>query len=253
MKHTRKTLLILATAIATIFGSCSKDDGTNTSISLKTVEKSLFCGDKYQIEAASTSEIIYTSENEYNATVTSSGAVTARFIGETSITLTNGNDSKKIKIVVNPHYTLYPDPCITFGISKSEIIAKYGIPSTQTATGIGYANYSNASPIVMYLFDANNKLISTGVIVKTTYSSELGAFLAERYLPVDITNLIFINSLDPKKATMLIGASLYDTTYWLVTYGPYTSKSNTSTLKSRTNKTLLFEFIKSNILSNFKL
>lgn len=252
MKLTRNSLLILAAAITTMFGSCSKDDSANTSISLKSVEKNLFCGETYQIEAASTSEITYTSENEYNATVSSSGLVTARFIGETNVTLTNGNDSKKIKIVVNPHYSLYPDPCLNFGISKSEIIAKYGTKFEEKDNGICYSNYSIAAPLVMYFFDTNNKLKSTFVAVKTAYSSDLGAFLAERYMLADKGNRIFINSTDPKKATMLIGASLQNTSYWLVVYGPYTSKSNTSTLRSSVNRTLLDEFMGYNALSNLK-
>jgi hypothetical protein len=243
MKTSKLILLVLATSISAFFYGCSKDSNVDTSISIKSAEKTLSAGDTYQVEAVSTAAITYASENDFHAIVSSSGLVTARFVGETNIVLSTDSDNKKVKIAVKPKYTLYPDPCLAFGISKNEIIAKYGTPSTQTTSGISYTNYSNAAPLVMYVFDTNNKLAGSAVAVKSEYSSELGSFLIERYMLADKTNRIFINSLDPKKATMLIGATLNNTTHWLVSYYPYTSKSNATVLKSSIKYDLFNELI----------
>ena len=69
---------------------------------------------------------------------------------------------------------------------------------------------------------------AAGVAVKTSYSSSLGTFLAERYLPIDIDELLFVNALEPDEATMAVKADLYNLSYWLVLYAPVslTTKSN---------------------------
>jgi hypothetical protein len=244
MRHTRKTLLILAVIVAAITSGCSKGDDENPAIILKTAEKTLSFGDTYQIEATSPSPITYTAENDYYAAVSSSGLVTARFVGETNITLTNDKDSKKVTIIVSPKSTLYPTPNVEFGISRSALIAKLGKPAKETSSGIAYSNYSNVAELVMYVFDANDKLTNTGVAVKTAYSSELGAFLSERYLLINKENLLFVNSLDPKKEAMLIRASLYNTSYWLVSYGPYTPKSNASAIRCCIKNGMFDELVK---------
>lgn len=228
-----KKLLLLLLIAPFIFISCGSDDDDD-SISLKETEKALKHGETYQINATSGNKITYASENEYHATVSESGLVTAARIGETQISLSDGKSAKKFKVTVSPESTMYPDPNLEFGISKSDLIKKLGTPSKETADGMSYDNFSTKAPQVAYLFDSNNKLKSVGVIVKTAYSSELGTFLRERYvygtsIEEDYT-LVFVNALKLENATMLIGASLYNTSYWMTIYMPY---SNT---KSRVQK-----------------
>ncbi|WP_165042378.1 Ig-like domain-containing protein [Dysgonomonas sp. ZJ709] len=225
-----KKLLLLLFVLPLIFVSCGSDD--DNSLSLKEAEKTLKYGNTYQINASSDNKITYTSENEYHATVSESGLITAGRIGETNILLTDGNDTKEFKVTVNPESNLYPEPNVEFGISKSDLIKKLGTPDYQTSEGIRYDNYSSNAPQVAYLFDSSDKLETSVTMVKTAYSSELGTFLGERYvygtsIEEDYT-LIFINNLKLENATMMIGASLYNTSYWMTIYTTYTHQKSSS-------------------------
>ena len=145
-----KTLFLIGAVLSLLLVSCSKDDEVDNLITLASSEKTLYFGDEYQIEATSNTPILYSSENEYHTSISESGLVTARFVGETNIVLSNGNDTQKVLITVKPKINLYPEPNLEFGISKSALIAKYGTPDSETETNIFYLDYSNASPGVMY-------------------------------------------------------------------------------------------------------
>lgn len=230
-----KNLFLLLLVLPIVFVSCGSEE--DDAIYLKETNKTLKHGNTYQINTTSSYKISYVSENEYHATVSESGLVTAGRIGETNIVLTDGNDTKKFKVTINPESTMYPDPNLEFGISKADLIKKLGMPNKETSDGMSYDNFSTKAPQVAYLFDSNNKLKSVGVIVKTAYSSELGTYLAERYvygtsIEEDYT-LIFVNALKLEKVTMLIGASLYNTSYWMTIYMPY---SNTKSKSQKTNE-----------------
>ena len=224
----KKPFLTIVTVLLFLFISCEKDDEVDKMITLTSAEITLYPNEEHQIEATSNTTITYFSENNYHASVTELGLVTAEFVGETIIVLSNDNDTKKVQITVKPKNNLYPEPNLEFGISRTALIEKYGVPDAETEAGIAYDNYSNAAPIVMYFFDENNKLEITSVMVKTQFSSSLGTFLSERYLPIDSENFIFINSLELENTTMLIGADLYNLSYWRVLYAPYSSSTKSS-------------------------
>jgi hypothetical protein len=207
-----------------VFAGCSKDGGIDV-ISLEVSEKTLYYGDKYQIEAISKATIVYSVENEYHAEVSETGLVSARFIGETNILLSNGENSQTFKVIVKPKYDLYPEPDVSFGDSKSSLIAKFGAPDSETSEGIGYANYSNAAPILMFLFDSSDRMTSYAVTLNFTHLSALVDFLSERYClllsTVSDPNPIFINGLNLNTATMLIRLQFdYYTSYCQVVYMP---------------------------------
>ena len=146
-----KILAFSALMIAVVLTSCSSDD--DKGIILKTKSPIVLNSKQTAtIEATSTKSISYKSKNEFHATVTNSGLVTAMFVGETEILLSSGSDTKLIKVEVAPKVNLYETPSIEWGASKSQIIAKYGEPNTENATGIGYNNYSPSSLIALFLF-----------------------------------------------------------------------------------------------------
>ena len=223
-KFFAKVAIAICLAGTTMFSGCNKDNNSNI-ISLKVSETTLYHDDEYQIEATSNSKITYSSENEYHARISESGLVTAMFVGETNILLSNSEDSKTFKVIVKPKSNLYPEPNVTFGDSKSSIIAKLGTPNSTTSTGIAYSNYSNSAPILMFLFDSSNKMTSYVIMVRSAYSSALADFLLERYLPVAEQDglYMFINGLNVNTATMVVGLELYDSSYWMVGYLPNTT------------------------------
>jgi hypothetical protein len=231
-----KKLVFILAVVALVLTGCSKDEEPDV-ISLKVSEKTLYHDDEYQIEATSKGAITYAVENEYHAKVSETGLVTAKFVGETNILLSNGEDSKTFKVIVKPQSNLYSEPDVKFGDSKSSIIAKFGTPETESGNSILYDDYSNSAPIVMFSFDSSNKLTSYAVMVKSMYSSILADFLLERYLAVSENDglFMFINGLNTNTATMAIGLQLYNTSYWMVMYIPNNSSAKSSILKSNKN------------------
>jgi hypothetical protein len=230
-----KQFLFILAVLPILLAGCSKNDGLDL-ISLKVFEKTLYHKGEYQIEATSKASISYVVENEYHAKVSLTGLITAGFVGETNILLSNGEDTKNFKVIVNPKSNLYPEPDVKFGDTKSSIIAKFGTPYSETATIILYNDYSNAAPILMFQFDSNNKLSSYAIMVKSSYSSALADFLLERYLVIAENDgvYVFINGLSTTTATMAIGLQLYNASYWQILYIPNTSTRSAS-LKSSNN------------------
>ena len=242
MKRTRFITTLCLVALITGFTGCSKDE--SNVISLKTTEKTLYYSDEYQIEATSTAAITYVVENEYHANVSETGLITAKYVGETNISLSNGEDSKTFKVVVKPKSNLYPEPNVKFGDSKSALIAKYGKPNSETSTSIAYTNYSSAAPILMFLFDSSGKMNGYSIMIKSTYTSILADFFIERYMTFSMTDdmFIFINGLSSHTATMVIGLELYNTSYWQAIYIPNPSKTQSPSLRSGANLEIKDEF-----------
>jgi hypothetical protein len=238
----KKGLVLLAVVLPLVLAGCSKDDEPDV-ISLEVSEKTLYSGDEYQIEATSKAPINYTVENEYHAEVSETGLVTARFVGETNVLLSNGEDTRNFRVIVKPKNNLYPEPDVKFGDSKSSIIAKFGTPDDESSSEIGYIDYSDAAPILMFSFDSNDKLEGYGVLVKSFYSSTLADFFLERYLIVSAEEdgvFLFINDLNPTTATMGIGLQLYNISYWIVIYMPMpniSTSTKSALLKSSKNTT----------------
>lgn len=212
--------LILLTLIVAAFIGCSKDEPD--LISLPLTEKTLNYKQEYQIQATSKSAIAYFSVDEYHATVDESGLVKARYVGETDIELTNAESTARLKIIVAPTINLYPEPDVKYGMSKSEVISKFGTPYGSTSNAIVYNNYSNKAPELLFLFDDNGKLIAYSLFVKISYVPDLLSFLEERYILIDVNveeyTTIFINGLTEDTATLAISTGLYDMTYYMVAY-----------------------------------
>jgi len=216
-----------------ITNACGKN---NESIDLKDTEVTLYAEEEYSIKANSDTKISYESKNEYIATVTENGIVTAVTIGETSIILNNGSDNKIFKVTVKPKYDLYPNPDLSFGSTKSSIVSKYGTPDREDENGIAYENYSYAAPIVSYRF-IEDKLVSSAVIVKTSFNKDLLGFLFERYIYLGMDDegeaFLFINNLTEESATMDIVAKEFDENYWIVGYLPISSDKSVTFGDSR--------------------
>lgn len=221
----KRVLFLFALVVMCV--ACSDDDNNPISVTKESVE--LLSGDEHTIGATAELPLTYTSGNEYVAKVTSAGVIKAMRLGETDIVVSDGQNEVKVKVKVNPRSNLYVEPCLEWGISKSDLIKKFGTPDKTTSGGISYQSTSTVAPMVMYLFDSNDKLTSAGVLVNSSYSSELGSFLGERYVQADRDeenySFTMVNGLTEKTMNMVIVAKIYNLQYWLVAYGPITNKS----------------------------
>ena len=201
-----------------LFVACSSDSDNGDEIVLKDKTITLNSLDKYQIEA-NLNGLNYSTQNEDVAIVNNEGLVTATFIGQTEIIVKKGASIGRLKVIVEPKHNLYETPNLNFGISKDDIIKKYGKPSEDKGVSIGYNISGKTISSMMYIFDDNMKLKSSAVIVKGVYSKDLIPFLTERYFPISTEELMFANSTNPKKVTMIVALKT-DNTSTLVMYYP---------------------------------
>lgn len=213
---------------AALFISCSSDDdNVNHGITLKTQEVTLSYSESYQIEAQSTSKISYTSENKYHASVSHEGIITGGKVGKTNIILNNGNDTKVLKVIIEPKSNSYSEPNLEFGISKNNLIEKLGIPDYKTDSEIGYYNYFPNTSRMAYFFDTNERLSNSAIWTKISYGHKLDEFMTERYTSLgrDDNNIfVYINALTVEETDIIITAEQEGTTYYKITYTPKSAK-----------------------------
>lgn len=219
----RLSFIVMAVIAFSLMG-CQKEK----LIILSMTSKTMHHGETYMISAQCDNPITYTSANEYHAKVSSSGLITAQYVGNTTIRLTSDDDSKTFSVTVSPISNLYPEPNIKLGDTRGAVISKLGQPDATTTDGIGYNNYSEKAPMLAVLFDASNRVKGYGIMVLSAYSSELSTFIRERYAYVTMSGSspIFINSLTAAGATLIVGYEYYNTNYWMVTYLPYSGKDS---------------------------
>ncbi|MDD4760575.1 MAG: Ig-like domain-containing protein [Bacteroidaceae bacterium] len=224
-----KRILFYVTAIVslTLFAACSKDDGDGFNItSSKSVE--LTSKKTSQIEC-SDSKATYASENGYVATVSETGLITGKRIGETYIDV---NGQKSIRVSVTPVYTQFTEPQFLFGATKDEVYAKVGTNySLSNDNSIVYIKTSDRTRGYLYLLK-DGRVTSVVMMVSSSYFSSLTDFLLERYVPATFSEedytILYVNALTADKITMIIGEQVYSVSIIGVIYIPYSNSKSRS-------------------------
>ena len=215
----KKLSLVLVALLAFSFVGCQEwfdipepepEPVEEAMIMLEETSATLHYGETYQINAECENPITYSSENEYHATVSEEGLVTASFVGATTITLASEFDTKTFEVTVEPVSNLYPEPEIEFGESRESIIERFGEPDAEVEGAIAYGSYSENSTMLMVMFDEDDLVQYYAVIFDVEYSDELDTFLSERYLFAQEEDgiKVYINALDVNEATMFVGSQM---------------------------------------------
>ncbi|MGN0032602.1 MAG: Ig-like domain-containing protein [Candidatus Limimorpha sp.] len=228
------TLPLLAAVV--LMSSCKKDSASDKNlITLSQNSVTLYHNDTYQIDASCKDNIAYSSHNEYVASVSNSGFVTAQYVGETNVSLKSNEDSKTFKVTVAPKSTLYPEPNIEIGESMASVLQKY--PNAEIDDDCLFIDeYSPAAPELYIYFDDNRCVEDYDIWVESKHASELSTFIRERYkfLGVEEGIYVFINGLNENTATMGVYyeySSYYD--QYVVVYLPLFGKGlDTKALKA---------------------
>lgn len=179
-----KKVFSLMLPLATLFtltacgGSDDEPDGTKLSQSSYT----MYHEDTQEIKGSNLSDILWNSENEFVATV-KNNVITGQFVGETAVKSATKNLSFTVE--VKPRYNTYQEPYLDWGASKSAIKAKCGTPKSEGTNSLLYETTNSNAPMVIYMFE-NGKMSSCGVVCKISTAYELGDFLVERYVPVEV-------------------------------------------------------------------
>ena len=217
----KKSIALLVLSIFVLVGCAKKD------IVMDQTEVTLHHGETYQITAESHNPITYVSEDRYHAEVNAGGVVTAVCIGETDIKLSNGNDEKKLHVVVTPTNFCITEPNVNIGESRSSLVRKFGEPDMEEEeeglTTMTYV-YSDYAMIMMFLVDENEGLVAYVLGGMTNLTADMKVFLSERYLylgPSDVEDLegdAYINALTENDATLKIVHSIIENQMSLAIY-----------------------------------
>lgn len=238
----KQFVFLLSLSTLLIASACSKSEDEKstldkTSITLnkdKTIQLNVSTGNN---------SINWSCEDEYVASVSNSGLVTGNRVGKTIVT---ANDLK-CQVIVDPIYNLYEEPVLDWNMTKSQIVSKLGTPYSSTSTTIIYETKNSKAPLIMYTFDTNGKLKGSYVTVMSNYVTECSDFLLERYAVWDISSgsniiALFGNSLDTKKATVIVGIQV-ESRYIGVVYIPNNSTKSANVEISNDVKELIEQYL----------
>jgi hypothetical protein len=208
--------------------SCKKNDA---NLKLETRYLLLNISDTAQVKASGPQKIEYYSSNDYVASVSETGLVTARKVGECRIVVTSGDEILGFNCIVQSSnfYIYYSQPKLFFGSSREEVKNQIGHVMFETSNAIVFYECAD----FVYLFDSEDRMEGVYFTEWVSDSVELLQFLNERYVeiePLPGFDKTFINAFDKSDATIAI--SLHTPFYfyeWAVLYTPYKSTMNYST------------------------
>lgn len=205
----QKVIFYLAVILSVcMFASCNKDD--DAAISLNEKEVTLQVDGKQQLKA--TGDVSkWSSANDFIASVSENGMITANHVGETSIMAQGSGGFALCNVIVKPQYTYYVEPLCKEGATKNDIkqFEKRKLHS-EDSERLFYDGENSLLTAVVYQFDTNGKLKFVMLMLphhnSTTLASQLINFLLERYNSfADIDGVYtFIDANKLKSASKLI-------------------------------------------------
>ncbi len=168
-----KSILLLVAAVL-LLPACKKDDPK-----LDRTAYSLFSREVQKLEGEKLLDVEWESDDEFVARA-NGPALFGLCVGQT--TIRSVNHGLSFAVEVKPRYNTYVEPCMEWGISKSEIKERYGEPWKDEEGNIAYLTTEGNTILVLYSFD-DEGLNGCGVICLATME-EVFNFLEERYSPL---------------------------------------------------------------------
>lgn len=210
--------------------SCSGDDESPLVVTPASV--SMHYDETQQLSAEGATS--WLTNDEFVAKVDSKGLVTARHIGNTQIVVSDGKRTATCEVTVTPEYSLYDDPILDWGASKSSIQSKEKHEKgTSSDSNILVYNYTfgNNVCVMGYTFE-NGKLKSVTAMMDNSLYLRTGYYLIERFQPVAATkdyDYVFVDAMETNKVKTIVYFALYKSgskTYTTVIYGDYAAYSS---------------------------
>lgn len=217
----KKLFSISICLCALVLASCEKA----SQLSVEPSSISLYTEGTKQLNVTPSKGVTYDSVDDFYASVSNTGLVTANKVGKTYIRVTSKSSSTSIPVTVMPKYTLYPEVESLVGQSVSKMTSVLGTNYKQGTTSSGetsytYANYNTYAYGIVCTFK-NGVCTSVGTIVSTTHLSKFCDYLIERYYVAGMQNDYYFFLDHDKK--VVITMTLYNAYYMMAIYMPYTS------------------------------
>lgn len=208
--------------LALIFlNACEKDEEKSMYhfIQLNQNEIRLMSSERLLIETLKPADLSFICNNNFVAQINIDGWVYATRLGKANIKVTNGYLEDRIKLIVTARSDLYTEPIKDFSLTKSDIKAIDGEPYNETETSLSYQLENPKSPLKTYVFNTDNKLFSSSVLVQKAESDERSIFLEERYKYHGGFDY-YSDALIIEESTILVAVDDFDEKYDQVTYYP---------------------------------
>lgn len=224
--------IMMVSMLCVNLSSCGSDDDSNElELTVSPESVSLHYEETVQLQASDNVNT-WMSENEFVATVNSSGYVTGGHVGTTRIKAAQGSRVGYSTITIVPKYNLYDTPITEFGATKATIkgMETHEL-SGETETSLLYRYTVGTHPcLVMYNLKSGRL---DGIMAMLKYSDFVtaGYHLLERYQAASKTDdlFIFLNNNSPETATMAVtlGTQVIDgSTITAIVYMPWPLESS---------------------------
>lgn len=212
---TAKIFYAMCAMCAFSFVSCSDDDDDDSSFKLPPESVSFNQGDNQQMAADDGRALTWSVDDEFVATIDDDGLLTGCHVGETNIVAVDSKGGKACaKVVVEPKYNLYTEPCIQWGDTKEQVkgLDKRELLDEDDNTILLKADGS--ADYVLYTFE-DGGLKAVSILIGTSYTKASVNFLFERYEYLGYADDIYVFT-DRKGLSVLV--QVYSAKYIMILY-----------------------------------
>ena len=217
------SLMLAVLVSGLVFTGCSE----TTREGLTPNRLSLFVGESATLSYVGDSKCRWSSAEPLIASVTQTGVVTGELVGKTTVKANN----LSCDVTINPKYDTYYEPCMKWGCAQPTVQNHmYGYDEMDDSD-YKSLSYKGKGKVLFYLYTfENGKLDISGLAISSSYASEIGSFLSERYIPVSIDEDDYtISFADYKKSTLVI-VKVYSTSTLLIAYTKYPTSNSTRSI-----------------------
>ncbi len=204
---------------------------SSKSLQLSPSSVNLYYEEEQQVQVLSeTGTFEWTTANDFHATVSSSGKITAGHVGTTIITAKQGKKEGTCSVTIKPRYYLYDTPYFGWGETMTQVQNKLGTPYQTQTNALVYVLSESDGIIAMYMF-TNGKLTGVGITLNVKNATTLTYYLIERYQPISAENgtYYFINAMNLDNATLGVMMRYVNSNsmqYYQVVYAPTNQQQN---------------------------
>lgn len=170
----KKVLFLLPLLAALlVFSGCSDDEDGGA----KNVKIEIETGETYQLDY---NNVELSDKNDFVFYLTGGNTIVGRHEGSHKTTAVSDEGSFNLEVVVSPSHTLYVDLKGFIGAEKSELEKIFGEPIKENAQGTCTYGALGVEEDTQIAYE-NGKAVALAITFKSSYASDLGEHLADRY------------------------------------------------------------------------
>ena len=198
----RLRTIFLTTICLIVCGSCISLLDDEPALSVSPLSVSMYADETYQLNV-NKSNVSYSVGDSWYASVSSSGLITARRKGNTTVRVSDGANSYSVKVEVKSKYEIYPelDDYLYKPISTlSSVFGNYddivNLGDNETVAQIYWyrvrGKYSVSFGFMVDATDTKKEIAAILVTVPVQYENQLETYLWDRYYCSETVNDVYL-------------------------------------------------------------